>query len=45
MIPPGVDDDDDDDDKAIEVQTDFVPSQNFNFVTIFTIHHPSRLFL
>ena len=45
--PPGVDDvadeDYDDRDTAIEVQTNLVPSQNFNFVTIFTIHHP-RLF-
>ena len=48
-VPPGVsndivNDDYNNCDGAMEVQTDFVPSQNFNFVTIFTIHHPSRLF-
>ena len=45
VIPSGIDDNDDNDDKATEVQTNFVPSQNFNFVTIFTIYHPSSLFL
>ena len=35
-IPPGYNDDDDKkNDKTMKVQTNFDPSQNFNFVTIF----------
>ena len=45
-VSPGVDAtiDDDDDDGATKVQTNFDPSQNINFVTIFTIIHPGSFY-